>query len=206
MRPFEVPWKYAPGLIDAAIELNAAECFSRVYIHTSSSLKHVCVCTHWHIWIRTHAGALPAPPRSAIRNVSRSCKTAHLRIVALFFGVFFSSSHCAKRNPLSLHTLITFQDVGHFEAPVGVCCCRSSVWCWSGMFTEVFTFSQGVWRSSYIPVRRSVHHLTWLIGPFEGRGRTQTGAFVFSPLTQTLGSIIDGCCDSSCLTQLRSNM
>lgn len=205
MRPFEVPWKYAPGLIDAAIELNAAECFSRVYIHTSSSLKHVCVRTHWHIWIRTHTQGhcqlLQGLPFETWADLVKR------RICVLFvFFFLLLSSHCAKRNPLSLHTLITFQDVGHFEAPVGVCCCRSSVWCWSGMFTEVFTFSQGVWRSSYIPVRRSVHHLTWLIGPFEGRGRTQTGAFVFSPLTQTLGSIIDGCCDSSCLTLLSSNM
>lgn len=53
MQPFEVPWKYAPGLIDAAIELNAAECFSRVYFHTSFSLKHACVRTHTGSYGRT---------------------------------------------------------------------------------------------------------------------------------------------------------
>lgn len=198
MRPFEVPWKYASGLIDAAIELNAAECFSRVYIHTSSSLKHVCTCAPrewvWHIWTRApadgHCQLLQGLPFETWPEL------VNQRICILFLppsSALLRETLClsALWSPFRTTAILRLQSVSVAAGAV--------FWCWNGMFTEVFTFLSG-------SLEKLLHLCALEHSPLNVIDWAVWRQRKDSPLTRSLGSIVDGCCDSSYLTLLSSSM
>lgn len=174
--------------------------FSRVYIHTSSSLKHVRMCSH------THTRALPAPPRSAVRNISRACKPTHLYCILSLPDSSPSSTALEEKPSVSAH----FDHLSGRRPFWGSSrCLLLSGQClmleWD-VYRGVYFLSGSLEKLLHPTAleRPPLNVIDWAVWrPWKDENR---GFRLFRLWRMTSGSITDGCCNFSCSTPLSRSM